>query len=57
MVLKFTVVQIYLPEWVTGSVRDIKVFNDPESAIDYKNELEKNDDDSLFEVIVEQQAT
>ena len=40
MNFKFTVVKISHPELVTGEITDIKPFNDPLSAFEFKESLD-----------------
>ena len=55
MNFKFTVVKISHPELVTGEITDIKPFNDPLSAFEFKESLGDCDDtESFYEIIVDE---
>jgi len=56
-IYKYTVIEIELPEWVTGSVNEIDSFNDPKSAFELRDSLKENDNDGYYEVIIENQLT
>ena len=53
----YTVIEIELPEWETGSVIEHETYNNPVSAFDLMDELKINDEDGYYEVIIEKLIT
>jgi hypothetical protein len=50
---KFSVVDIDIPEYETGTVDYLHCFNDPESAFEMIEELTKDNEDAWYTVIIE----